>query len=67
MLLLTVNLAISFPMGVFGSIISANEKFIFFKTLGIIKNVLNPMLALPLLLLGFRSIALVMVTEFSVV
>ena len=31
MLLLTVNLALSFPMSVFSNIISANERFIFLK------------------------------------
>ena len=62
MLLLTVNLAISFPMSVFSNIITAHERFVFLKSLEILKTVLGPMVTLPLLLLGFRSIAMVIVT-----
>lgn len=60
--LLTINLSISFPMSVFTSIISAHEQFIYLKLLGIAKTVLAPSLTLPLLFLGFRSIAMVSVT-----
>lgn len=62
MILLTINLAISFPMSVFSNIISANEKYIFLKSLDAIKTVLGPMVTLPLLLAGYGSIALVAVT-----
>lgn len=62
MLLLTVNLSISFPMSVFTSIISANERFVFLKLLGVIKTVVSPLVTWPLLLMGFRSIAMVAVT-----
>lgn len=62
MLLLTFNLAISFPTSVFQSIISAHEKFIFLKLLAVLKTVGGPLVTLPLLLLGFRSIAMVSVT-----
>ncbi|MBQ6052013.1 MAG: oligosaccharide flippase family protein [Clostridia bacterium] len=62
MLLLTVNLAVSFPMSVFQSIISAHERFVFLKLLGMLKTVLSPLLTLPLLLFGYKSVALVAVT-----
>lgn len=62
MLLLTINLAISFPMSVFSNIISANERFIFLKLCGIMQTVISPLVTLPILLLGFRSIAMVVVT-----
>lgn len=62
MLLLGVNMAISFPTSVFSTIISANEKFVFLKLLGMIKTVISPMITLPLLFLGYRSIAMVSVT-----
>lgn len=62
MILLTVNLAISFPMSVFSNIISAHEKFIFLKCMGILQTVLGPLVTLPLLLMGYRSIAMVTVT-----
>jgi O-antigen/teichoic acid export membrane protein len=62
MLLLTVNLSLSFPMSVFQNIVSAHEKFIFLKLVGMIKTVFGPLITLPLLLSGFRSIAMVSVT-----
>lgn len=62
MLLLTFNLAVSFPMSVFQNIISAHERFIFLKLLGMIKTVFSPLITLPLLLIGYRSIAMVTVT-----
>lgn len=62
MLLLTINLAVSFPMSVFSNIISAHEKFIFLKALGALKTVVSPLVTLPLLLMGYKSIAMVSVT-----
>lgn len=62
MILLTVNLSLSFPMSVFSSIISANEKYIFLKLLGMVKTVVSPLVTLPLLLMGYRSVAMVAVT-----
>lgn len=62
MLLMTANLALSFPMSVFQNIISAHEKFVFLKLLGLMKTVVSPLVTLPLLLIGYRSIAMVAVT-----
>lgn len=62
MLLLIINLTVSFPMSVFSNIISANERFVFLKLLGMLKTVGSPLITLPLLLMGFRSIAMVSVT-----
>ena len=62
MLLLTVNLALSFPMSVFSNIISANEKYVFLKLLGMLKTVGGPLITIPVLLMGYGSIALVSVT-----
>lgn len=62
MLLLTVNLAISFPMSVFSSIITANERFIFQKVLLLIQQVASPLLNIPLLLMGYTSVGIVVVT-----
>lgn len=59
MILLTINLSISFPMTVFRTIISANERFIFLKLLGMLETVVGPLVNIPLLLMGFRSIGLV--------
>lgn len=57
-----INLAFSFPMGVFQTIIAANEKFIFIKCLGIVKALLGPFISIPLLFMGFGSIIIVSVS-----
>lgn len=62
MLLLTINLTISFPMTVFTNIITANERFIFLKLLAVIKTVCSPLLTIPLLLNGFGLVSVVVVT-----
>ena len=62
MFLLTINLSISFPMTVFTNIITAQEKFVFLKSLAIFKTVFSPFLTIPLLLNGFGSVAIVVVT-----
>ena len=62
MLLLTINLALSFPMSVFSNIINAHEQFIYLKVLGMIKTVATPLLTIPLLLLGKGSVSVVAVT-----
>lgn len=62
MMLLTVNLSLSFPMSVFSSIIMAHERFVFLKALNIGKTVLGPLVTYPILLMGYRSIAMVLVT-----
>lgn len=64
MALQTVRLTIMFPMSVFQSIISANEKFIVLKIIGMLQTIGCPLLSIPLLFGGFRSIALVVVTLF---
>lgn len=62
MLILSLNLALSFPASVFVSYITANEKFVFQKTLNMIKTVISPFAMLPVLLLGYKSIGMVIVT-----
>ena len=57
--LLSVNLAISIPAGVFSSYVTAHEQYIFQRILNIASSVLNPFLALPLLLMGVGSVSLV--------
>ena len=62
LIILTINLAISFPLSVFTSHITSQEKFIVQKTLNIFKVVLSPMMAIGLLLLGHGSIGVVIAT-----
>ena len=59
MAFMVFNIALSFPASVFNSNITANEKYIFQKMVGICNSILSPMIMLPLLLLGFKSISLV--------
>lgn len=62
MALLVVNIAVSFPLSVFTSYITAKERFFFQRMITMIRTVLNPIVMLPLLLMGFGSVALVLVT-----
>ena len=62
MALLVVNIAASFPASVFFSYITAKERFLFQRLVGMLRTVLNPIVMLPLLLMGYGSIALVLVT-----
>ena len=62
MIFLTFNMALSFPMSVFQSYISSQERFIFQKTINLFKTILNPILNIVLLFLGFGSIGMVLVT-----
>lgn len=61
MLILTFNLVITFPFSIFTSIITAYEKFIFSKLVNIIRIVLTPIIMIPLLLNGHKSVSLVIV------
>ena len=61
MLMLTINLALSFPFSVFSNIIATHERFVFLKLVGMLKTVVGPLVTLPVLLLGYGSIALVVI------
>lgn len=54
--ILAANLAISFPTSVFNNYITAHERFIFQKSLLLIKTIASPLAIIPLLLLGYQSI-----------
>lgn len=62
MVLLTINLSFSFPLSTFSLIVSANEKFIILKVIGMLKTLVAPLLTVPLLFMGFKSVAMVLVT-----
>lgn len=62
MLVLVVNIAISLISGLLDSIISAYEQFVFQRIAGLASIVLSPFITLPLLLIGYRSIMLVVVS-----
>ena len=62
MALLVVNIAVSFPCSVFTSYITAKEQFFFQRMVSMLRTVLNPIVMLPLLLMGMGSVALVLAT-----
>lgn len=62
-LLLVLNLAITFPLSVFSSIITAYENFVFQRIVNLIRIVLNPLVMVCLLLFGYKAIAMVVVTS----
>lgn len=67
MLLLVVNLAFTFPMSIWGSIIQAYEDFVFQKSLNIIRIILNTVVMICLLHFGYKAVAMVVVqTIFNV-
>lgn len=61
MLILVLNLAFTFPMSIFGSIITAYERFVFPKILNITSIVLNTIVMIVLLHMGYKAVALVVV------
>ncbi|RHP51223.1 polysaccharide biosynthesis protein [Clostridiaceae bacterium AF31-3BH] len=67
MMFMSFNLALSFPTSVFTSYVTSQEKFVFQKLLNMIKTVVSPFLTLPVLLLGFGSIGMVVITTIITV
>lgn len=62
MILMVINLAVSFPSSVFDSYVTAHECYFFQRLISFLQIILNPFLTLPLLLMGYKSISLVVVT-----
>lgn len=62
MLILVINISITLISGIFESIISAYEQFIFQRIVGIVSAIINPFICLPLLLMGYGSVMIVVVT-----
>ena len=56
------ELAINFPATIFNSIIRAREKFIAVRLVHLFQSLASPMVTLPLLLMGYGSVAMVAVT-----
>lgn len=62
MLLMIFNLAFTFPMSIWGAIISAYENFVFQKLVNILRIILNPLVMIVMLSMGYRAIGMVVVT-----
>ncbi len=65
MLILSFNLFLSFYFAIYKSIISAYEKFAFQKIISIIHSLLKPILMIPLLFFGYKSISLCIIITLS--
>lgn len=58
MLILSFNLFITFVFSIYSSIITAYEKFSYQKIMAILNTILKPLIMIPLLFLGYKSIAM---------
>ncbi|MDU3520894.1 MAG: oligosaccharide flippase family protein [Clostridium saudiense] len=61
LLILAFNLGITFPFNVYSSIINAYERFTFRKIISIFNSILQPLIMIPLLFLGYKAVALTVV------
>ena len=61
MIILTFNLAISFGFSIYVSIINAYEKFVFQKVLAIICTIIKPLIMIPVLFMGYKSITMTII------
>ena len=65
--MLVVNIALSLPLSIFSSYISATENFFFLKVLDLSKNILRPLAVVVALLFGYKSIGLVLtIVSFNI-
>lgn len=61
LLLLVLNVAFTFPMSIFSSILTAYERFVFPRLLQIVRILLNTGVMVALLAMGYKALALVVV------
>lgn len=61
MCIMVVSISISFPVSLFQSCVSANEKFTFQRIVGLIKAIAQPIIMFPVLIMGGRSISMAIV------
>lgn len=67
MIILVFNLVITFPMSIFGSIMTAYERFIFPKSINIFRIILNTIMMIALLQMGYKAVAMVILqTVFNI-
>ncbi len=67
MRILIINVSLTFPNSVFDSVITAHERFLFHRLLNLACIVFNPLICFPLLLMGYKSVALVVITTILTV
>ncbi len=66
-LLMVANIAVSFPLGIYGSIITAYENFVFLRVVSIIRIFVSTGVLVLILYCGYKAIGLVVVqTVFNI-
>lgn len=60
-IIMIISVALSFPFSIYNSYIIAKEEFVFNKIVTLLHSVLKPLIMLPLLLIGYKSIAMIVV------
>lgn len=65
--LMVLNLAATFPLSVFGSIVNAYEKFVFQRVINIARIILSTLTLVFVLSIGYKAVAMVVIqTIFSI-
>lgn len=66
-LLMIINVAVTFPLSLFPSIIIAHENFIFHKSVNLIRILLQPCIMVILLSIGYKAIGMVvLITSLNI-
>lgn len=58
MLILSFNLMVTFSFNIYNCVITAYERFIFQKIMAILNSILRPLIMIPLLFFGYKSITM---------
>lgn len=67
MAFMVFNLAVTFPLSVFGSIINAYEQFVFQRVVNILRIILSTLTLVLVLSMGYKAVAMVIIqTVFSI-
>lgn len=61
--LMVFNLSLTFPSSVYDSFMASQEQFLFQRLLKVLQYLFNPFITLPLLLMGYGSVAMVLVSS----
>ncbi|MGL5318808.1 MAG: oligosaccharide flippase family protein [Bacteroidales bacterium] len=61
--ILVLNLAFTFPLSIYTSILTIYERFAFQKMVNLVRVILNPIVLVLVLVLGYKAIAMVVVTS----
>lgn len=60
--LMIINLSFTFPMSIWGSIVTAYERFVFHRVVSVLRIIANPLVMVVLLAMGHKAITMVVVT-----